>query len=157
MAIKHVVFRKRGMISLELSSLLLALLRVSAIWKTDATVELARRVGAGMPQSQGFSAIRALRWQFHATEDVRQILSCNSYINRDGRDWSTTKNSFFLQRVIAHKIGDVPPHAASVPLPAVADQAVAPRESYLGSLSNRRNSTAETRNRVADPWIYARS
>lgn len=59
------------MISLELSSLLLALLRVSAIWKTGATVELARRVGAGMPQSQGFSAIRALRWQFHATEDVR--------------------------------------------------------------------------------------
>ena len=71
MAIKHVVFRKRGMISLELSSLLLALLRVPAIWKTGATVELARRVGAGMPQSQGFSAIRALRWQFHATEDVR--------------------------------------------------------------------------------------
>ena len=71
MAIKHGVFRKRGMISLELSLLLLALLRVSAIWKTGAAVELARRVGAGMPQSQGFSAIRALRWQFHATEDVR--------------------------------------------------------------------------------------
>lgn len=63
------------MISLELSSLLLALLRVSAIWKTGATVELARRVGAGMPQSQGFSAIRALRWQFHATEDVRADLA----------------------------------------------------------------------------------
>ena len=29
------------------------------------------------------------------------LLSCNSYMKRDGRDWSTTKNSFFLQRVIA--------------------------------------------------------
>ena len=27
-----------------------------------------------MPQSQGFSAIRALRWQFHAAEDVRADL-----------------------------------------------------------------------------------
>lgn len=63
------------MISLELSSLLLALLREPAIWKTGATVELARRVGAGMPQSQGFAAIRALRRKLDSSENVRTDLA----------------------------------------------------------------------------------
>ena len=47
---------------------------VSAVGETGAPVKRAGRVGAGMPQSQCLTAIRALRWQFHAAEDVRADL-----------------------------------------------------------------------------------
>ena len=52
-------------------TLSLALLREPAIREAGATVERAGRVGAGVPQSQCLTAIRALRRQLHATEDVR--------------------------------------------------------------------------------------
>lgn len=55
-------------------TLSLALLREPAIREAGATVERAGRVGAGVPQSQCLTAIRALRRQFHAAEDVRADL-----------------------------------------------------------------------------------
>lgn len=52
-------------------TLSLALLREPAIREAGATVERAGRIGAGMSQSQSFPAIRALRRQLHATENIR--------------------------------------------------------------------------------------
>ena len=55
-------------------TLSLALLREPAIREAGATVERAGRVGAGVSQSQCLTAIRALRRQLHAAEDVRADL-----------------------------------------------------------------------------------